>query len=347
MQAKELKSYLLDKTSRIYDLLEHFGFHDVWQNSVDELRCAVPDGTNRTSVSVKLVPELFATSFDDKINYRGDIFGLLEAVSGKSFSVVMRDIHDLFKLPYTKGGKSLDLLKGIRKFKKGSARRERENKKFDRSILDRFIDKPHASLIEECISPAVIKQYDIRYDVESDRVIFPFFDWIETDKVVGLQGRTTMSSELAKELNIPKYFNLIRGFAKNQTLYGWHIAKDYVNDRKMLILFEGEKSTLKLATIEFGKPYAVSVGGHEISPEQISFILKNTDSDVEIVIAFDSDIEEEFVREYCSRFSKFRKVSYIFDRHGVTGKKDSPIDCGYKKFKHLLKFRTVYQEETK
>ena len=355
MQARELKLYLLEDTDRIYKLLEEFGFHAMWLNS-EEIRCATPNGTNRTSVSIKLVEELYATSFDDELGYRGDLLGLLQEAGDTTFANVMRRAHSAFGLKYDgKVSKKIDLLKNVRRFKRGNSQ-PIEVKKYDRSILEQYIKKPHASMIEEAISPDVLDMYDIRYDVRRDRVIFPHFDWEDKDKVVGIQGRTTLSSELAKELNVPKYWNYITGYRKSNNLYSFSFNKENIEKNKMIILFEGEKSVLKQATIERGKGYAVALGGHEISEQQKNFILKNTSEDVEVVIAFDKDImenqpntgnynienDENELGELelaCKMFSKFRKTSYVYDKYGILNEKDSPIDRGVKRWSYLLNNR--------
>lgn len=344
MQAKELKLYLLEDTDRIISLLEDFGFHDAWINS-DEIRCATPSGTNRTSVAIKLVDELFATSFDDEFGYRGDLLGLLQEAGDTTFSNVMSRIHNKFNLPHTskKEINKLDLLKDVRKFKKGH-KREVKIKKYDRSTLNQFIKKPHASMIEEAISPQVLEQADIMFDPRQDRIVFPHFYW-EDGSLVGIQGRTTLSSELAKELNVPKYWNYKKGYKKSANLYFFNVIKDNLEDSKMIILFEGEKSALKQATQEKGKGYSVALGGHEISRAQVSIILKETPVDTEVVIALDKDVmaDEQYLKEQCSKFSKFRKTSYIYDRYDILGEKDSPIDKGYRIFRHLLKYRIDYE----
>lgn len=358
MQARELKRYLYEDTDRILDTLEYFGFHDAWINS-DEIRCAKPEGSNRTAVTVRMVPELYASDFSS--NYNGDILGLIEHELDKSFKYVVREIHELFRLPFKSNSKSVDLLKDVRKYKYGSSKNDIENKKFDPSILNDYINLPHKNLIEEGISPLVMKQFNISFDVEKSRIIFPYYDWEETDKIVGIQGRTTMDSDLAEELNIPRYWNYIKGFNKSNSLYNWCYAKENIKDSKMLIIFEGEKSTLKHFTHEIGKGYSVSVGGHSVSDKQAEFIIRNTDSDCEIVIAFDEDVMRDHIQiekdnfetgkdtkseliEACDKFTKFRNTSYIMDKYGLLGEKDSPIDCGINKWRYLLKHRTEANE---
>ena len=342
MQAKELKEYLLEDTDRIIKLLEKYGFHSIWVGN-NEIRCATPDGTNKTAVSIKLTENLYAMSYSSEHDFKGDFFGLLQEFSDTQFLDVMRKIHNVFDLPYTAKGKEkkkLDLLKDIRKFKKGS-RKTVDIGKYDISRLNNYIKKPHASMIEEAISPMVLDKYEIRIDIERDRMIFPHFSWDCDGAIVGLKARSLLSSEMCKEMNISRYTNVIKGFHNTNNLYGWNFAKENVDREKKLIVFEGEKSTLKQATIERGNGYSVAVGGHEISEMQRNFIIKNTSEDTEIIIAFDKDVmkDEQYLIDTCKRFSRYRKASYIFDEYGVLGEKDSPIDKGMKRWNHLLKFR--------
>lgn len=314
----------------------------MWTGS-EEIRCASPEGNNKTAIAVKLCEELYATSYESSHEFRGDIFGLLEEFSNKNFVEVMRKIHNLFGLSYSKGKdkkKKLDLLEDLRKYKHKKYNQS-EIIKFDRSVLNEYVKLPHVSLIEEAISPAVIDQFDVMFDTRRDRIVFPHFYWEDDSFVVGVQGRTTMSSDLAKELGIPKYFNNIKGFRKSSNLYGYSTNKQFIEERKMVILFEGEKSTLKEATISFGKGCGVSLGGHEVSRQQVEILLKDTKPDCEIVIAFDKDVmaDEQYLIDTCKKFSKYRKCSYIYDTYGVLGEKDSPIDLGMKIYTHLLKYR--------
>lgn len=357
MQANEIKNYLYEDPERIHQVLEHFEFHSINIHH-DEIRCAVPGGSNKTSVAVKVVPELFATSYSDQLSYRGDLLGLIETSSGKDFGYVMREIHYIFAIPYKSANKKVDLLKGLRKYKKRGAKLEdRENVKYTPHKLDEFIHKQHKMMIEEAISPKVLDKFKICFDPRQSRIIIPHFDWIEHDKIVGLVGRhTEKDTDILKELAIPKYFNYIKGYEKTRNLFGYNHSVEHIQENKQIIIFESEKSVMKHHTIEREKGYSVSVGGHEILPVQVEFILKNTSIDTEIIIAFDKDImtnqlEQEDINRsegkqdlgelelLCKKFSKFRKTSYIMDKYNLIGEKDSPIDRGIKRWNYLLKHR--------
>ena len=355
MKAKELKRYLSEDTDRIIKTLEHFEFHDFWTRN-DEIRCATPTGENNSSVSVKVDENLFSSNYSDVKPFHGDLIGMLESVSGKDFKEVMKEIHILFTLPMGgKTNKKKDIFEKARKLagKRRKTHAQKENKEFDKDILDKYLFVNHPSMIEEAIDPKVLRMFDVRYDINNERIVMPHFDWVKHDSVVGIKSRITLDTKTAETLGISKYTNLITGYRKTNNLYGWHLANQHVKDNKMLIIFESEKSVMKQFTIEKGKGFSVSVGGHDkLSIEQKRFIVNNTTSDTEIVFAFDKDVTTQaregeskkgeptdYIEEVCSDISKFRKVSFIYDRYGLLSDKDAPIDKGLKIWKFLLSDR--------
>jgi len=50
------------------------------------------------------------------------------------------------------------------------------------------------------------------------------------------------------------------------------------------------------------------------------------------------------LRYCCEQFYRIRKVSYIYDRFGLLGDKDSPADAKNKIYKYLFDHRVVYDE---
>ena len=64
----------------------------------------------------------------------------------------------------------------------------------------------------------------------------------------------------------------------------------------------------------------------------------------EIVIAMDKDVSEEEIWHICEKFYHRRRVSYIYDKHELLGKKDSPADANNKTYDFLFKYRIHYGE---
>ena len=340
MEVKELKEYIAEDTDRIRDVLESVGMHDIWESNQNEMRCALPDHENKSSVAVRIDPELFTSIFS--LDFNGDLIGAIELVKGCDFKSAISFIHSVLGIQNKYGVKRVDPLRLLKRFVSGKPLSDpKPNKLYDANIIDKYIMLPHKDILEEGISPNISNMFNIGYDPEKSRIIFPHYDWKNPDKIVGIKGRSTMNSAELELLGIPKYWNYINGYQKTQNLYGWNLAKDEVSKTRLLLLFEGEKSVLKQFTFEKGAGYSVALGGHTISEEQITFILKNTPIDCEIVLCFDHDVmvQDTFIQEQLRRFQPFRKCSYIYDKFGLLDEKDAPVDKGYKIWNYLLKYR--------
>lgn len=355
-----MKEYIHEDEDRLVKVLEAVGFHDIWRNSSNEIRCAVPNGTNRTSVAIKLEPDLFTSIYSTSHTYSGDLLGAIQEVRREGFRDTMMFIHAVLGIASSKGKVTkthdpLALLKELSNGRRRSKYTHKENIKHEKTYLKRFVMLLHKSIIEEGISPKVGKMFDVCYDPELGRIIFPHYDWKETDKIVGIKGRTTLSAEVAEELDVQKYWNYIKGYQKTANLYGFNLAKQNLEEKKMIILFEGEKSVMKEFTYGNGVGCSVALGGHVISDEQVRIITQNTPHDCEVVIAFDKDVMmdhekdngemyrgEEYLKEEAKKFTGLRKVSYIYDKHNLLDEKSAPIDCGIVKWRHLLKWRCIY-----
>lgn len=355
MKASELKDFIRGDFDKIEKILTSLGCHKIWESSRgSEIRCASPNGDNKTSISVKM-SSLNASYFSSGAEIT-DIISLVGYFKDYSFQDSMRYIKGLLGIG---GGKivqkedHLAILKQYRSKKKVVKLSEIEEKKFDKSMLNSFVMLPHFELFKEAIMPQIQEQYSIGYDFRLDRIIFPHFSFDDKEKIVGLTGRTLASKEMMKEFDIPKYWNYIKGYMKTHNLYGFSHALEHIKSSGKMVIFEAEKSVLKHATIHKGESFAVSVGGHDISDIQVKIITQLTPPETEIIVAFDKDVMmndvidimgnkisgEQYIKNICKKISNYRKVSYIFDSKDILGEKDSPIDKGYTKWHNLLNER--------
>lgn len=353
MDVKEIKRSLSEDSSKVEELLSYFGFHTFSLNNCD-LRCALPDGDNPSSVSIKLDENLYAACYTRSI--RGDIFTLIEESTGRSFKDILNIVNILFGLKTDRRSVSksnaVDILDDISIYKKDKRKKAVVvgNKFYDKSYLNRFIQLPHMEIIQEGITPQVANMFQVGFDYKNSATVFPHFDWENPDKLVGVKGRIVgMSADECKELGILRYWNYIKGYKKTQNLYGWNHAKENVWEQRKLIIFEGEKSVLKQFSIEKGKGYSVAIGSFELSNEQIKFIVNNTPLDCEIIFAFDKDVVEtpskrKIMMDQIKKISQFRMTSYIYDpipNNKLLGPKDSPIDNSPKVWRYLMSVRKV------
>lgn len=355
MKAEDFKNYLAEDVDRIYKVMESVGIHRIWETG-DELRGAPADTENHTAISVNR-DTLFTRYYKRDETLRTDIIGLVQYIRKETFPESFRFLTSLFGLSTGKFVKDnkidpLAKFKGIRKQNRPVANiNEIEVPRFGRECLADFIKIPHINLFHEGIMPQTAELFDICYDPQLDRIIFPHHTFDDKNAIVGITGRTTRTSEEIKELMIPKYWNYIKGYMKMYNLYGFAFALEHVKKHGKLVIFEAEKSCLKNFTQTRNEGYSCAVGGHEISDVQVQIIMKYLPSDIEVVIAFDKDvmmmtekdtgkhIGEEFLIRTAKKFSKYRNTSYIYDRDNLLDDFDSPIDKGYKVFHELLEGR--------
>ena len=357
MTGEQLKSYLKEDIERIEKVLEESGGHRIWRSSSEEIRCAPPFSENHTAVSVH-TDTLYCTVYQAGETWNGDILGLVQKFRDESFSETFRFVRSIFGLSgkYVEEKKKIDPLASFKKIRKKSkiitSLSELDIEKFNDSKLDGFVMMPHISLFKEGITPQTAEHLNLGFDPVQSRIIFPHYNYDSKEDIVGITGRTTYGEAEMQEFKIPKYFNYIKGYKKMYNLYGFSHSLPFVIENGMLVIFEAEKSVAKLNSMTRNKGFGASTGGHVLSDIQVQIILKYTPPDTEIVIAYDSDvmrmmdeddkekhIGEQYLIDTCHKVSKYRKTSYVYDKHNILGDREAPIDRGVKIWNHLLKYR--------
>lgn len=196
--------------------------------------------------------------------------------------------------------------------------------------------------IDEGISLNTMLRYRVTYDPLENCIIVPQFD--ADGGVVGVRGRYLDEDAVAKYKPVV-YNGKLLNHPKNKTLYGYAQNKDAIALTKSVVIFEGEKSVMKLDTIMDKKNISVAVCGQSISREQIQLLLNLHVANV--IIAFDADyktIQEtqekyEVYKRIASPLLTYFNVSLIMDFDHKLGYKDSPIDKGIEIFNELMRER--------
>lgn len=332
MNANELKKYIYEN-DLIEELLSKIGCHS-FSNFSKEKRCALPNETNNTKVSISLCENLNVRIFTNSETIYGSIYDLVMHIDQCDFLSAYRKCLALLGLSGSFSNKKrndhLSFLKNIKKKKQAKS----EVQEYDLSILNKYSTVPHIDLIrKDGIFPDVIRKYNVRFDEQTGRIVFPHFKYDNKNSIVGLIGRTI--NPAYEELNIPKYLSMGGiDYEKSKNLYGLSHNIEEIKKRGIIIVFEAEKSVMKADM--FGYPIGVSVGSHDLSEFQKKLLIS---LNVEIVIAFDNDVDEEHVKKLCEELNVFRTSTYIRDRWGLLREKDSPADRGIKKFEFLFKHR--------
>lgn len=266
---------------------------------------------------------------------RGDIITVVMDITESNFKDALRLMHDILGLPFVmrlSPRRKYDPLKIFKKARSGVNNSDYELTPQCESVLDSndYIHLPHIDLVREGIIPSVQEEFGVIYDMRRKRILFPHRHW-SSGELLGIFGRTT--NPLWNILGIPKYFGVIP-YPKSLNLYGLYENYKEIQKAGFVICVEGEKSVQKAKSL--GYPNLVALGGHELSDEQVKILIG---LNVDITFALDNDLDEQISKDMCKRFKGIRSAYYLYDNHGLLGEKDSPIDCGRKRFNYLLKYR--------
>ena len=192
------------------------------------------------------------------------------------------------------------------------------------NIMNEFYLKPFHDWLLEGISIRTQREFEVGIDLMSHRIIFPYRN--QFGQLVGIKGRAFEQD--VNDYN-PKY-KYIYPCNASMELFNYHRAKEYIDKEKKVIIFEGEKSVMKLHSN--GIYNAVALGSSSISPHQASLFAYNPD--IEIILAYDKDKTIEEILEHAKAFDLSR-VTFLYDKHDLLQGKDSPIDKGIDVFNKL------------
>lgn len=117
------------------------------------------------------------------------------------------------------------------------------------------------------------------YDCFTKRIIFPL--WDKDGHVVGFSARIYRG-----EKDISKYINSKESiiFKKGETLYNYHIAKEYAKKEKAIIVVEGFMDAIRLSVN--GVKNVVALQGTALTKDQIEMLRKLR---VKVILCLDND----------------------------------------------------------
>jgi hypothetical protein len=198
--------------------------------------------------------------------------------------------------------------------------------------------------IEEDIPVDTLIKYNIKADTISSAIIIPYFT--DTKELIGIRGRFLSEDAKAKYMPI-KYNNEYLAHPISKILFGLDINKEAIHTLQTAIIFEGEKSVMKMDAYYGNKNIALATSGRHISREQINLLLKYGVKN--LVLAFDRDykshreIEQEINAYYdmLKHVQHFFNISFIIDYDFELNHKNSPIDQGKELFEKLLKRKII------
>lgn len=218
-------------------------------------------------------------------------------------------------------------------------------KAYPRTILNRYVFdlKSVDSWIKEGITIDSMSRFGVKYDPISNAITIPYFGF--NGDLVGVRGRFLSPDAYAKYMPMRLGKEML-SHPTSKVLYGLYQNKETIKELKRVILFEGEKSVLKMESI-YGAEYnfAVAISGRNFSKDHMKMLIDLGVSD--IIVAFDRDYkshkeinkEIEDMNRMFGAAKNFFNISLILDWDMRLSHKNSPIDQGREIFETLLQNR--------
>lgn len=218
---------------------------------------------------------------------------------------------------------------------------KKEIEVYDKTVLKAFSDYKAKEWINEGISEKTMEVFNIKYYLLKNQIVIPYFN-IDS-KLIGIRVRN-LDEGYAKYMPLVfqgKYYT----FSMSDTLYGIYENKENIKKCKTAVLFEGEKSVLKMYS---NNDYtALAVGGSTIHDKHIKLLQKLGVKNV--ILAFDKEFEKnssirsdnyyKILKGKANKLKHFFRTSFIYDFNNELSYKDAPIDKGYDTYQKLIKNR--------
>ena len=298
-----------------------------------------PDSDGKTSFAL-FSDSLYVDSYTRNIKDQygnSDIFSLVMFIKDMYFSNALNWICQILGLDYYDDSTeeiplSLQLTNLIFDMNNGLDENEENEmlKPINENILKTYYKGGNDLFINDGVSLATQREFEIGFDLDSGRITIPIRDELGT--LVGVKGRLFNKSDIGE-----KYIYLER-CSKSKILYGLYKTIEYIRQKGICIVVESEKSVLVLW--EQGIRNVVAIGGHSLSKIQVEKITRLGVK--EVVLCYDSDVarledgkidKKEYLEE-ANKFIEEVKVSAMVDIKGdILKEKESPVD----RFENFIK----------
>lgn len=178
--------------------------------------------------------------------------------------------------------------------------------------------------IEEGIGEETLRTFGVRYDPTSSRIVFPIRNG--DGGIINIKGRTI--DPLFKEKGIAKYIYFYK-LGDLDFLFGLDVARQYVEERNEIILFESEKSVMKCHG--WGIRNTCAIMTSHLNDYQRKILMRLGKP---VVFALDKDANPHTDKNI-KKLKMYCNISVIEDKEGLLDEKDAPVDKGLEVFKRL------------
>ena len=333
MDAQRLKEHILDN-NLVPDILTELGCHHIRVRS-DIIQAANPDGDNPTAICVYLNENLTTLNYTRQILSSGqtrttDSMDLIGYIRECSFFETTKWLCGFCGFDYyadeEEVPESLQVLQFLSQMNKECGAEEDDTtplKPIDPKVLEYYLPVGNIMFEKDGISLSTQRFFNIGYDPQTNRLTIPIYS--EIGDLVGVKGRI-FQEELEEGQN--KYLYLFK-CNKGKVLFGLDKNLDNILRQGKVYITESEKGVMQLYDMGY---YGVATGGSKISKYQINML---TRLGVQIIFAYDKDIDKDELKKIADQFVEGVPVYTILDNDNILNEKESPSDDA-SKWIHLV-----------
>jgi DNA primase len=333
---KRLKTKIYEDEN-IEKLLSELGCHSIKPEQSGQLITAgLPDGDNSRSIQVKNCEELYMSIRSKGVD--GNIFTLVgyilyecatfDDVRAKLYQIKqwicnVLSYDDFTFSDFDKPKPKKDWNYWLRPIQEARTKEIEvsKNEILDERILKQYVNYPWYEWFKNGISINTQREYGIGVDINSERVTIPIHN--KDGQLIGVKARYFGSD---KKILDDKKYTYLYPCSKSIELFNLHRALPHIQEKKEVIVLEGGKSTMILNSWLIKN--SVSIEGDSISPIQAK-LLKEMGLDIDIILAFDKDKNEDYIRQQVKQI-KNRRIYYLWDEDNLfKDEKASPVDIDY------------------
>lgn len=329
----KIKEQLIEQPEKLIELLENFGFEHI-NHRGSEVRFARSDygGAN---ISIRLKDNPYCCVSDWSRGVNTDIISYIIQEKNVEFRDVLRATKRILNLSNDWYPQQRKLLFGG--IYENIARQHREIKlrTYDDSILDQYLKYSNLMFLNDGISLAAQKFWDIRYSVMDNRIIIPIRN--EYSDLVGAKGRLNG----VPNDDEPKYIYSIPVMS-SQLLYGYSENYQYLYGNDIIVV-ESEKSVMQ--AWDFGVRNIVALGSNSLSEKQVKLLLQLQPK--RIIIAMDEGLDFSQTQRNADMIKNFSSIFapeiwyWDSDQDLDINPKSSPTDMGKEKFEEIMEEQLV------
>ena len=223
---------------------------------------------------------------------------------------------------------------------------------YDESILRTLMDYKAIEWLDEGISKETMERYGIKFDLYTNGIIIPHRD-VEGN-LVGIRERNLDEKQLELKRKYVPFMDIktrqMFRHPLNQNIYGIHINKEKIKETEMVMIWESEKSVLKMDTFYNENP-SVAVGGSNLSDYQLSLLATLGVKDIYVFFDYEPDKGDLWKRKMKKIYNKI--INYGINCFYIPNDnmkkylqpKESLIDEGKEIFEILFKKSKQYKGE--